>query len=222
MTPSEGDPETLDDIEFDVAFSEFPPGTQLNNTYKVIAEIREGGMATIYEVEHVRQGTRHAAKVLKPGLLDDKHVSRMEREARVATSIHHPNVLRVTNMEETPGGRPFLVCDRLHGEDLRDRLARGPLSIDHALEYAAQTASAVAMVHRAEVVHRDIKPENLFLVDYGDGRPADVRSGGAFGHGAAAHRHPRPVHGFRVSGNQRMPPGQVLAIGQQEIGTSIR
>ena len=64
MTPSEGDPETLDDIEFDVAFSEFPPGTQLNNTYKVIAEIREGGMATIYEVEHVRQGTRHAAKVL--------------------------------------------------------------------------------------------------------------------------------------------------------------
>ena len=160
--------------EIDEAPSEFPPGSMLNRTFRVVGEIREGGMAVIYEVEHIRLGRRFAAKVLKAELNDAKHVSRMEREARVATSIHHCNVLRVLNLEETSDGRPFLVSDLLKGEDLRDRLNRGMLSIDSALEYAAQAASALAIVHRAGVVHRDLKPENIFLAEQEEG-PVQVR-----------------------------------------------
>ena len=163
------DAEADADVEFEVAVGEFAPGTKLNRTYEVVREIREGGMAMIYEVEHVRLGRRFAAKVLKAELNDEKHISRMEREARVATSIHHRNVLRVLNLEETDDGRPFLISDLLQGEDLRDRLDRGPMSIDEALEYTAQAASALALVHRAGVVHRDLKPENIYLARQEDG-----------------------------------------------------
>ena len=169
MTAARGNGDGAFEEDFEVSPSEFPPGARLNRTYKVVQELREGGMAMIYEVEHIRLGRRFAAKVLKAELNDDKHVSRMEREARVATSIHHRNVLRVLNLEETDDGRPFLVSDLLYGEDLRDRLDDGPLSIDDALEYTAQAASALAIVHRAGVVHRDLKPENLYLAEQKDG-----------------------------------------------------
>lgn len=151
--------------EFDEAAGEFEAGDTLNALYRVVRTLREGGMATILEVEHARTGMRFAAKVLKADLRDPKHVSRMEREARVACSIHHANVLRVLNLDETRDGRPFLVADLLHGEDLRDRLERGPLSVDDSLEFAAQAASALEIVHRAGIVHRDLKPENLFLAE---------------------------------------------------------
>jgi serine/threonine protein kinase len=133
--------------------------------YEVTQEIARGGCAVVLEARDVRLGRLVAIKMPKPGMVDDSAVERLTREARVAASVHHPNVCSVTDAGWLDEHSPYLVLERLYGETLGAYVARlGHLDADEAIEICIQTLSALHSAHVLGVVHRDVKPDNIFLV----------------------------------------------------------
>jgi serine/threonine-protein kinase len=138
-------------------------GTRLG-PYEIVGPLGAGGMGEVYRARDTRLQRDVAIKVLPP------HVSaapelreRFEREARAVASLNHPNICVLHDVgrhDETD----FLVLEFLDGETLANRLARGPLPLEHALAVATQLADALAAAHRAGVVHRDVKPGNVLLL----------------------------------------------------------
>ncbi len=142
-------------------------GATLAATYRVDSLIAEGGMGRVYEARHARlSGRSVAVKILHRALAPDAEVvSRFRREAEIADAIDHPNVLRIYDVNATADGVPFIVSERLRGEDLGQRLERVErMSIADTVHVLRQTCDVLAAVHAQGVLHRDLKPNNLFLV----------------------------------------------------------
>ncbi len=138
------------------------PGSRLG-PYEVLAPLGAGGMGEVYRARDGRLGREVAIKVLPAELAGDaERLERFEREARAAAALNHPNILAVHDLG-THEGAPFLVCELLEGETLRDRLRAGRPAPAAALGWALQLARGIAAAHARGVVHRDLKPENLFL-----------------------------------------------------------
>ncbi len=150
--------------------SEIPVGTLLDGKFRITREIGRGGMAAVYEAEHLAIGKRVAVKVLSADLVASRVVrERFQREARATAAIRSPYICDVYDVG-THEERPFLVMELLEGQSLYELLAREHrLSIDRTLCIAVQTAKGLAKAHSAGVVHRDLKPENIFLTLMGDG-----------------------------------------------------
>ena len=140
-------------------------GEVLGRTYRIIGVLGEGGMARLYEAEHLRIGTHFAIKVIHDDLARNAdQLVRFEREARAAARIDSEHVVRVVDVLRTADGRPCLVEELLHGEDLQAMLNRvKKLSCGEMIPIARQICQAVADAHAAGVVHRDLKPSNVFL-----------------------------------------------------------
>lgn len=142
--------------------------------YRVEAEIGRGGMGVVYRVHDGKLDRTVALKLLplefasRPELL-----ARLEREARALAAISHPNVATIHGLEEYDGRR-CLVLEFVEGESLAERLRRGPLSVDEALDVAAQVAHGLAAIHEADLVHRDLKPGNVMLAPDGRVRVLDL------------------------------------------------
>ncbi|MBL9105021.1 MAG: serine/threonine protein kinase [Myxococcales bacterium] len=142
-------------------------GATLQSTYRIDSLIAEGGMGRVYEARHLRlPGRTIAVKILHRALLGDGElVGRFKREAEIAGAIAHPNVVQIIDVHATADGVPFIVAERLVGEDLGQRLDRvGRMSIADTVHILRQACSVLAAVHGRGVVHRDLKPNNLFLV----------------------------------------------------------
>ncbi len=151
-------------------------GATLQETYKVVRFMAEGGMGRVYEAHHTRIASkRFAIKVLLAELTHSLDVRlRFRREAEAAASIDHHNVVGVHDFGYAPDGRPYLVCDYLEGEELADLLhRRGPLPPTTAVSIVRQICSGLEAAHDKGVIHRDLKPANVFIV--GDGTKPDVR-----------------------------------------------
>ncbi len=132
--------------------------------YKVLSSLGRGGMGEVYLAQDSKLGRKVALKLLPPAFSNDEdRLRRFEREARLASSLNHPNVCVIYEIGETDDGRPFIAMEHIDGTTLRRRFAEGPLKLTEAIEIALQTASALAAAHHAGVVHRDIKPENIML-----------------------------------------------------------
>ena len=140
-------------------------GTVLADTYEITGLIGRGGMGAVWAARHRRlPGKRVAVKVLLNAAKGDREAfARFRREAEIASSIGHPNIVEVLDFNVLPDGTPYQVLELLEGEDLAERLLRGPLAAPEALATARQIGSALAAAHRAQVVHRDLKPGNVFL-----------------------------------------------------------
>lgn len=140
-------------------------GEVLARTYRIVRVLGEGGMARLYEAEHLRIDARYAVKVIHHDLARDADLlARFEREARAAGRIHSQHVVRLVDVLRTQDLRPCLVTELLEGEDLQallDRVQR--LSVAEAVPIARQICRAVAAAHAVGVVHRDLKPSNVFL-----------------------------------------------------------
>jgi eukaryotic-like serine/threonine-protein kinase len=140
-------------------------GEVLARTYRIVRVIAEGGMARLYEAEHLRIDARYAVKVIHDDLSRDTDLlARFEREARAAGRIHSEHVVRLVDVLRTQDNRPCLITELLEGEDLQallDRVKKLPLS--QAIPIARQICRAVADAHAVGVVHRDLKPSNVFL-----------------------------------------------------------
>jgi serine/threonine-protein kinase len=142
-------------------------GSTLGGNYLIERVLGEGGMGRVYLATHTRiAGKRFAIKTLHLEYLrHGEAVTRFRREAEAAASIASPNVVGVYDVDKTPDGRPFIVCEYLEGIELGELLDRhGRLPVDVAVRIVRQVCSALAAAHDKGVVHRDIKPENVFLV----------------------------------------------------------
>jgi tRNA A-37 threonylcarbamoyl transferase component Bud32 len=135
-------------------------------SYKITDMIGEGGMAVVYQAEHVLIGRRVAIKRLLPDMVrDDALVERFFNEARAAARLQHPGLVEVFDFGHDVDGSAYIVMELLEGESLASRIAReSPLAAATALSITRQVAAAVHAAHEHGIVHRDLKPENLYLV----------------------------------------------------------
>src|SRR5450432_3945551 len=138
------------------------PGTRVG-PYEVVALLGTGGMAEVYRARDTRLGRDVAIKVVSEDLAGDGALlERFEREAKLAASLSHPNIVALHDVG-FHDGKPYFVTELLQGETLRERLAKGPIPLPKALEWAAQMAQGLAAAHERGIVHRDLKPENVFI-----------------------------------------------------------
>ncbi|HEY5949199.1 MAG TPA: serine/threonine-protein kinase [Kofleriaceae bacterium] len=138
--------------------------TVVNGRYHVIRKLGEGGMSVVYEVQHVKLKRQFALKRLLPMLTgNEEALVRFEREAELLASLHHPNVVEITDWDTLEDGAPFMILEFLHGAHIRVRIDRGPLPWDAIARIGDQTMSALQLAHRIGITHRDLKPENIFI-----------------------------------------------------------
>ncbi|MBI5512801.1 MAG: protein kinase [Deltaproteobacteria bacterium] len=142
------------------------PGEVLADRWRLVEKIDAGAMGEIYRGAHQLLGHAVAIKILLPQMARDKGaVARFLKEARIAATLSHHNVVRVEDYGVSEDGRPFLVMELLRGESLARRLERSPrVPPREVLEILRQIAAALDVAHAAGIVHRDLKPENIFLV----------------------------------------------------------
>jgi serine/threonine-protein kinase len=132
------------------------PGTRLAS-YEIVALLGAGGMGQVYRARDSRLKRDVALKVLPADVAGDpERLARLQREAEVLASLNHPGIAQVYGIEANA-----LVMELVEGEDLAQRLARGPMALDEALPIAKQIAEALESAHDAGIVHRDLKPANV-------------------------------------------------------------
>src|SRR5579864_3583223 len=141
-------------------------GTRLG-PYEIVASIGAGGMGEVYKARDTRLNRDVAIKVLPQSFAEDgDRLRRFQLEAQSAGALNHPNILAIHDIG-TYEKSPYLVSELLEGESLRDRLQRGKIGVNKAVDYARQIAAGLAAAHAKGITHRDIKPENLFITKDG-------------------------------------------------------
>ncbi|HUE89288.1 MAG TPA: protein kinase, partial [Vicinamibacterales bacterium] len=142
-------------------------------SYEITGSLGAGGMGEVYRARDSKLDRNVAIKVLPALFADDpERRSRFEREARALASLNHPNIAQIYGVEGTAAS-PAIVMELIEGEDLADRIARGPVPWDEALPIARQIAGALDAAHERGVVHRDLKPANIKVTPDGDVRVLD-------------------------------------------------
>jgi serine/threonine-protein kinase len=146
-------------------------GETVGERYELQRLLGAGGMGAVYEARHKLIGRRCAVKLLHPQYAGQASMlTRFQREARAAASLENEHIAAVTDFGFAGDGVPFLVMERLEGEDLAALLAReGPLPVARAVALVAQACRGLAAAHASDIVHRDLKPANLFLTRRSDG-----------------------------------------------------
>jgi serine/threonine-protein kinase len=146
-------------------------GEVLAGSFCITGFLGAGGMGRVYEADHVRLPRRFAVKVMHESLaLNSEAISRFEREAQAVARIENDHVVDVVDVIRARDGRPCIVTELLHGEELGDLIDRtGKLPLENAITICRQVCRGLAAAHAAGVVHRDLKPSNLFLAKRPDG-----------------------------------------------------
>lgn len=149
------------------------PGDQLLGKYRVERMLGQGGMGVVVAARHLSLDQMVAIKfLLAKAARNPKAVARFTREAQAAARIHSEHVARVSDIGTMDDGAPYMVMEYLEGEDLSERLARGPLPMPQAVQFLVEACEALAEAHKANIIHRDLKPANLFVARRPDGSEA--------------------------------------------------
>lgn len=136
--------------------------------YELVSELGVGGMGIVYLARDIRLDRRVALKFLPPGMeVGDQETDRFIAEAKLTSSLDHPNICTIHDIDATPEGQTFIVMAFYEGETLTRRVANGALSVREATDLGVQLCEGLAKAHRCGVVHRDIKPDNLILTSDG-------------------------------------------------------
>jgi serine/threonine protein kinase/Flp pilus assembly protein TadD len=131
--------------------------------YQLCERIGTGGMGEVYLATDITAGRKAALKLLPTRFTGDaKRLKRFEQEARAVVGLNHPNILTVYEIGEHDSSH-YIASELIEGETLGQRLARGRMGLDEAIDVAIQVATALGAAHQAGIVHRDIKPENIML-----------------------------------------------------------
>ena len=148
--------------------------------YRIIEQLGQGGMATVFKAYHASLDRYVAIKALHPAFNQDvTFEARFQREARVVAKLEHPNIVPVYDYAEHEK-RPYLVMKFIEGDTLKAKLDKGPLSSEEISKIVDAVGSALSYAHRQGVLHRDIKPSNvlvatdgqMYLADFGLARIA--------------------------------------------------
>jgi serine/threonine-protein kinase len=157
-------------------------GTRIGS-YEISARIGVGGMGEVYRARDSRLNRDVAVKLLLPSMIDNSdRLARFNREAQALASLNHPNIAQIYGLERAEAQQSsFIVMEFVEGEELAQRIARGPLPIDEAIAIARQIAEALDGAHSQGIVHRDLKPANIKIrpdgtvkvLDFGLAKAAD-------------------------------------------------
>jgi serine/threonine protein kinase/tetratricopeptide (TPR) repeat protein len=159
---------------------------EMIGVYRLMRELAHGGMGTVYLAYDTRLGRQAALKLLPSRLINNpERVRRLQREARAATALNHPNIITIYDFGQE-NGRDYIASEFVEGCTLRDYVGNPGLTLNRILDVAIQVASALTAAHAAGIVHRDIKPENIMLrpdgyvkvLDFGLAKLSEPESGG--------------------------------------------
>src|SRR5258708_6959952 len=146
---------------------------QILGNYKVTQKIGAGGQGTVYKAIDQKLGRTVVVKVLPPELtVKEANLKRFEREARLASSLDHPNICTIFDMDEV-GGLHFITMQYVEGRNVRQLVNGRPLELESALRIAIQVADALAAAHARGIIHRDIKSGNIMVTDAGQAKILD-------------------------------------------------
>jgi eukaryotic-like serine/threonine-protein kinase len=135
-------------------------GTRLAG-YEILSALGAGGMGEVYRARDTKLDRTVAIKILPEAFAaDTERIARFQREARTLAALNHPNIAHVHGLEES-NGVSGLVMELVEGEDLAQRIGRGPIPVSEALPMARQIAEALEAAHEQGVIHRDLKPANI-------------------------------------------------------------
>jgi serine/threonine protein kinase/Tol biopolymer transport system component len=148
--------------------------------YRLIEKLGEGGMGVVWKAADTVLDREVAIKVLPAIFAEDtERMARFEREAKLLGSLNHPNIATIYGLHQAQGIR-FIAMELVRGEDLAQRLQRGPLPIGEAAEIGVRVADALEAAHERGVIHRDLKPANVRLSDDGAVKVLDFGLAKAF------------------------------------------
>lgn len=189
--------------------SELKTGDRFDDRYEVVGLLGRGGVAEVLHCRDLETGQHIALKLLSSSMrTSQEHRMRLQREAEIATSLHHPNVVEVLRFAESKGGDPYLVMELLAGETLAEKVARdGALTPEQALPLIRQAAAGLNAMHEKGIVHRDVKPQNMFLCGP-RGRPTCLK---LFDFGFARVRSRKRSQGQVLGTLEYMAPEQVVS-----------
>ena len=143
-----------------IAIMPLAPGRKLAH-YEILEPIGKGGMGEVYRARDTKLGRDVAIKVLPEEFARDRErLERFEREARLLAQLNHANIATLHGLEQHQG-QPFLVMELVEGETLAERIARGPIPVDEAIQLFIQIAEGLRAAHEKGIIHRDLKPSNI-------------------------------------------------------------
>ncbi len=146
--------------------AQLKPGTVLLDKFKIIDLLGQGGMGSVYRVEHLHLNKQFALKCLNKYQSEDASWRRFKNEAKAAHMLDHANLLKVYEFGLLPGGQPFFLMELVEGITLADEIERlGHLPIDRTIKIFIQVAFAIGYAHDSRVIHRDLKPSNIMLME---------------------------------------------------------
>ena len=128
--------------------------------YQLIGKIGEGGMGEVYKALDRRLDRLVALKFLFASA-EEERKTRFIQEAKAASTLDHPNICTIYGIEQQPDGEWFIVMPYYEGETIKEKIRKGPLPQEKALELAIQVGRGLIKAHSAGIVHRDIKPANV-------------------------------------------------------------
>ena len=148
--------------------------------YKVLEKIGQGGMGVVYRAEDMNLSRDVAIKVLPEQFTKDpQRLARFEREAKLLAQLNHPNIAAIHSFEHADDVH-FLVLELVPGDTLAERVAKGPMPVEEALEICRQIADGVEAAHEKGVIHRDLKPANVKITPEGKVKILDFGLAKAF------------------------------------------
>lgn len=177
--------------------------------YKIVSRLGGGGMGVVYMAEDIRLKRTVALKFLALNLLTDEQTrARFMQEARAASTLDHPRIGTIYEVEETDDGDQFIAMAYYRGDTLKQKIEKGLLPADQAIKYVLQIADGLAAAHERGIVHRDVKPANIIIteedfvkiVDFGLARFGDTtritKAGTSMG--TPAYMSPEQVRGLQA------------------------